>query len=70
MKHMHRPDFNRPPEMQDTRMVVILPEGLYQGWLDARAANSSDFMKQSRPTGCWQRRSLSYRKRVRRRRCS
>jgi len=46
MKHMHRPDFNRPPEMQGKRMVVILPEGLHQGWLDARAANSSGFMKQ------------------------
>lgn len=46
MKHMHRPDPKRPPEMQDKRMVVILPEGLYEAWLDAPAANSSDFMRQ------------------------
>lgn len=25
-KHMHRPDLKRPPEKQDKRMVVILPE--------------------------------------------
>lgn len=27
-------------------MVVILPEGLYEAWLDAPAANSSEFMRQ------------------------
>lgn len=42
MKHMHRPDPKRPPEMQDKRMVVILPEGLYEAWLDA----SVDFIRQ------------------------
>lgn len=46
MKHMHRPDPKRSPEMQDKRMVVILPEGLYEAWLDAPAANSKDFMLQ------------------------
>ena len=46
MKHMHRPDPKRPPDMQDKRMVVILPEGLYEAWLDAPAANSSEFMRQ------------------------
>lgn len=46
MKHMHRPDPKRPPEMQDKRMVVILPEGLYEAWLDAPASESRDFMRQ------------------------
>ena len=46
MKHMHRPDPKRPPEMQDKRMVVILPEGLYEAWHDAPAANSADFIRQ------------------------
>jgi len=46
MKHMHRPDPKRPSEMQDKRMVVILPEGLYEAWLDAPAANSNEFMRQ------------------------
>lgn len=27
-------------------MVVILPEGLYEAWLDAPAANSADFIRQ------------------------
>lgn len=46
MKHYHRPDPTRPAEMQDKRMVVILPVGLYEAWLDAPAANSHDFMRQ------------------------
>jgi hypothetical protein len=46
MKHMHRPDPKCPPEMQDKRMVVILPEGLYAAWLDAPAANSNEFIVQ------------------------
>lgn len=46
MKHMHRPDPKRPPEMQDKRMVVILPDGLYEAWLDAPAPESTDFMRQ------------------------
>lgn len=46
MRHMHRPDPKRPPEMQDKRMVVILPDGLFEAWLDAPAANSMDFMRQ------------------------
>ena len=46
MRNMHRPDPKRPPEMQDKRMVVILPDGLYEAWLDAPAANSMDFMRQ------------------------
>jgi hypothetical protein len=37
MKHMHRPDPERPPEMQDQRMVVVLPEAQYAGRLDAPA---------------------------------
>ena len=39
-RNMHRLDPKRPPEMQDKRMVVILPDGLYEAWLDAPAANS------------------------------
>jgi len=46
MKHMHRPDPKRPPEMQDKRMVVILPKWLYEAWLDAPAAESVDFIRQ------------------------
>ena len=46
MKHMHRPDPKRAPEQQDKRMVVILPDGLYEAWLDAPAANARDFMHQ------------------------
>ena len=34
-KGMHRPDLTRPPEQQDKRMVVILPETQYEEWLDA-----------------------------------
>ena len=43
---MHRPDPKRPPEMQDKRLVVILPVGLYDAWLDAPAANASAFIRQ------------------------
>ncbi len=46
MMHMHRPDLKRPRERQDRRMVVILPDGLYEGWLDAPASKSMDFMQQ------------------------
>ena len=46
MKHMHRPDPKRPPEMQDKRMVVILPEVHYEAWPDAPAAESVDFIRQ------------------------
>lgn len=46
MKYMHRPDPKRPPEMQDKRMVVILPKGLYEAWLDAPASESTEFMRQ------------------------
>ena len=46
MRHMHRPDPKRPPEQQDKRMVVILPDGLYEAWLDAPAANAKEFMRQ------------------------
>lgn len=45
-KHMHRPDPKRPVEMQDKRMVVILPAAQYRDWLDAPAANSMEFMQQ------------------------
>ena len=43
---MHRPDPKRPPEMQDKRMVVILPEAQYGEWLDAPPERSMDFMRQ------------------------
>ncbi len=46
MKHMHRPDRGRPVEMQDKRMVVILPEAQYAEWLDAPAERSKEFMTQ------------------------
>lgn len=46
MKHMYWPDPKRPQEMQDKRMVVILPEGLYEAWLNAPAANSAEFIRQ------------------------
>ncbi len=45
-KELHRPDPKRPPDMQDKRMVVILPRGLYVDWLDAPAEKTIDFMRQ------------------------
>ena len=48
IRNMHRPDTKRPLKMQDKRMVVILPDGLYEAWLDAPAADSMDFMRQFR----------------------
>lgn len=45
-KQMHRPDPKRPAHMQDKRMVVILPEGAYEAWLDAPAQQSMEFMRQ------------------------
>ena len=71
MKHMHRPDPKRVPEMQDKRMVVILPEGLYDAWLDAPASESKDFMRQypaDRLPATGYRRRQSYRRRKRARR--
>lgn len=43
-KLMHRPDSKRPPEQQDKRMVVILPEARYEEWLDSPPERSMDFM--------------------------
>ncbi len=45
-RHYHRPDPARPPEKQDKRMVVILPEGAYAAWLDASPERSMEFMRQ------------------------
>jgi len=45
-KLMHWPDPKRPPEEQDKRMVVILPVGLYEAWLDAPVGRSLDFIAQ------------------------
>jgi putative SOS response-associated peptidase YedK len=45
-KEMHRPDLKRPPEQQDKRMVVILPEAQYEEWLDAPAERSRAFLTQ------------------------
>jgi len=42
-KEMHRPDPARPPQAQDKRMVVILPEAQYEAWLDAPAQRSMAF---------------------------
>ncbi|QHJ01750.1 SOS response-associated peptidase (plasmid) [Xylophilus rhododendri] len=44
-KELHRPDPKRPAELQDKRMVAILPRGLYDAWLDAPAAGSMEFMR-------------------------
>jgi putative SOS response-associated peptidase YedK len=46
MKHMHRPDLKRPPELQDKRMVVILPAAQYLEWLDAPVDRGMEFMRQ------------------------
>jgi putative SOS response-associated peptidase YedK len=43
---MHRPDLKRPPEQQDKRMVVILPETQYEEWLDAPVERSRAFLNQ------------------------
>lgn len=45
-KEMHRPDLKRPPEQQDKRMVVILPETQYEEWLDAPVERSRAFLNQ------------------------
>ena len=44
LKLMHRLDPKRPPDKQDKRMVVILPEAQYGEWLDAPAERSMAFM--------------------------
>ena len=41
---LHRPDPKRPPDKQDKRMVVILPEAAYADWLNASAEQSMDFL--------------------------
>ncbi|HRA63503.1 MAG TPA: SOS response-associated peptidase family protein, partial [Burkholderiaceae bacterium] len=38
MGHLHRPN-------EEKRMVVILPTGAYDDWLDAPAARSQDFLR-------------------------
>ena len=45
-RELHRPDPKRPPEMQDKRMVVILNEDAYEGWLDAPLERSTEFLRQ------------------------
>jgi putative SOS response-associated peptidase YedK len=45
-KELHRPDPKRPPEMQDKRMVVILPEAAYDAWLKAPPEVSMHFLRQ------------------------
>jgi len=42
---LHRPDPKRPIELQDKRMVAILPRGLYDEWLDASPEQSMYFMR-------------------------
>jgi putative SOS response-associated peptidase YedK len=44
-KLMHKPDPTRPLNQQDKRMVVILPGGLYEAWLDAPVERSMDFVR-------------------------
>lgn len=45
MNQMHRPDPKRPPEMQDKRMVAILPPAQYAEWLDASPERSMEFLR-------------------------
>lgn len=45
-RELHRPDPKRPPELQDKRMVVVLPRGAYIDWLDAPAERSMEFLQQ------------------------
>jgi len=45
MNQMHRPEPKRPPEMQDKRMVAILPAAQYAEWLDAPPHRSMDFLR-------------------------
>jgi putative SOS response-associated peptidase YedK len=45
-RELHRPDPKRPPHMQDKRMVVILNENAYDGWLDASPEKSMQFLRQ------------------------
>jgi putative SOS response-associated peptidase YedK len=39
------PIVRRPPEMQDKRMVAILPGGQWDEWLDAPAERSVEFLR-------------------------
>lgn len=43
-KELHRPDPKRPLDKQDKRMVVILHEKDYAGWLDASAERAMEFV--------------------------
>jgi len=45
-KELHRPDPKQPPDRQDKRMVVVLPEAQYGEWLDAAPARSMAFLQQ------------------------
>lgn len=45
-KLMHKPDLKRPLNEQDKRMVVILPQGSYEAWLDAPVECSFEFVRQ------------------------
>ena len=42
-KELHRPDKKRPESKQDKRMVVILNEDSYNGWLDAPIEKAKEF---------------------------
>ncbi|MCZ2498121.1 SOS response-associated peptidase [Xylophilus sp. Kf1] len=42
---LHRRDPKRAVELQDKRMVAILPRGLYDAWLNARPEQSTEFMR-------------------------
>ena len=44
-KELHRPDPKRPADQQDKRMVVILHEEDYAGWLDAPAERAMGFVR-------------------------
>ena len=46
MRKYHRTDPKRPPDQQDKRMVVILPDDAIDAWLDAPVERSMDFMRQ------------------------
>ena len=46
MREYHRSDPKRPPDQQDKRMMVILPDDAIEAWLDAPVERSFDFMRQ------------------------
>ena len=46
MHEYHRSDPKRPPDQQDKRMLVFLPNDAIEAWLDAPVEHSMDYVRQ------------------------